>query len=280
MTGMLQTKRNNSRRWTTVLWIGLGLSVSGCSFSLDWYRRYRVESAVARQDYETAVEILHKIMVDNPDSPRALQASRQGARLAHFEAKNYLRAVEFYKHVILRSPEVAERKSAQRYVAQIQFENIQDFNQSVVEYEKLLKLDNSPEEVFRYRLNLAKCQLKMNNIDQAVSEIDLLLAEKHAADELFEARVLKANTLVAAKRAPEAVSAWQQILREFPEKSKKENVALNLVVLYEDMKDFAKAIQVLEGMREGYPNPDFLDIRIQRLRERMGNQPGAQGWKR
>lgn len=276
---MQTPERSKSGRFLAAVFL-VSFAISGCTFSLDWYRQYRIDSAVARQDYETAIKILNGIVADDPDSDRALKASRQGARVAHFEAKDYPQAVEFYKHIILRSADANERKSAQRYVAQIQFDSIQDFNQSVVEYEKLLKLDNSPEEVFRYRLNLAKSQLQMNNIDQAVSEIDLILAEKHAPDELFEARVLKANTLVAAKRTPEAVTAWQQIMSEFPEKSKKENVALNLVVLFEDTKDFAKAIQVLEGMREGYPNPDFLDVRIQRLRERMGNQPGAQGWKR
>jgi hypothetical protein len=51
-------------------------------------------------------------------------------------------------------------------------------------------------------------------------------------------------------------------------------------VIYEELKEFSKAIDVLEGMREGYAHPDFLDLRIRRLRERMGNQPGAQGLKR
>lgn len=256
------------------------LGLTGCTFSLDWFRQYRAERAIFNQDYPAAIKVLNQIIADGPDTSRALEAARRGARVAHFETKDYAVAVDFYKHIVLRSTNPDERKTAQRYIAQIQFENLQDFNQSVFEYEKLLKLDHRPEEAFRYRLNLAKSQLQMNNIDQAVAEIDILLSQKHANEEIFEARVLKANTLVAAKRMPEAVGAWQGILKEFPEKSKKENVALNLVVLYEDMKDFTKAIQVLEAMREGYSHPDFLDVRIKRLRERMGNQPGAQGWKR
>ena len=48
----------------------------------------------------------------------------------------------------------------------------------------------------------------------------------------------------------------------------------------EELKQFDKAIEVLENMRPQYPNPDFLDLRISRLKERQYNQPGAQGWKR
>ena len=92
--------------------------------------------------------------------------------------------------------------------------------------------------------------------------------------------MLKAQTLVAAKKIPEAAALWELIMTTFPEKSKKENVALNLVVCYEDMKEFGKAIDVLERMREGYPHPEFLNLRIQRLKERKENMPGAKGLKK
>jgi tetratricopeptide (TPR) repeat protein len=264
----------------SLLALVFGTALSGCSFSLDWYRQMRAKAAIEKQDFPAGLEILEKIMNANPDSQAALEAARFGARVAHLNAKNYVLAVEFFRHIVLRSPDASERKSAQKLIAQIEFENLQDFNQAVLEYEKLLRLDNTPEETFRFRINLAKSQLRMSNIDQAVTELDIVLSQQHSPDEIFEGRILKANTLIAAKRMSEAVVAWQQILKEFPEKSKRENVALNLVVIYEELKEFSKAIDVLEGMREGYAHPDFLDLRIRRLRERMGNQPGAQGLKR
>ena len=272
-----QFSRRASRSLLTFIF---GFYFAGCTFSLDWYRQYRAKAAIEKEDYSTALTILQKIMVANPDSAQSLDAARLGGQVAHLNAKNYALAVDFFKHVVVRSPDPIERKTAQKNIAQIEFENLQDFNQAVLEYEKLLRLDNGPDETFRYRLNLAKSQLRMNNIDQAVTELDILLSQKHTPDEIFEGRVLKANTLVAAKRINEAAGAWQEILKEFPEKSKKENVALNLVVIFEEQKEFSKAIEVLQGMREGYAHPDFLDIRIARLRERMGNQPGANGLKR
>jgi tetratricopeptide (TPR) repeat protein len=260
--------------------LSLILTLSGCTFSLDWFRQYRAESAIANQDYETALPLLQKIMQENPDSTRALDAARVGARVAHLNAKNHVLAIEFFRYVVLRSPNPHERQEAQRYIAQIEFENLQDFNQAILEYEKLLRLDNPPEDAFHYRLNLAKSHLRINNVDQAVTELDILLAQKLTAEEIFEVRVLKANTLSATKRLDEAIVAWQGILEEFPERSKKDNIALNLVVCYEEKKAYAKAIEVLEGMREGNPHPEFLDARIQRLKDRAGNLPGAQGLKK
>jgi len=247
---------------------------------MDWLDRFRAQRALARQDYALAVKIYSKLIEEDPDSDVALEASRAASTIAHLNSKEYGKAVEFYKHIVLRSQDAEERKSAQRFIAQIQFENLHEYDHAVLEYEKLLQLELTQPERFRYRMNLAKSHFYLNNIDQALNEIDAVLKQSKSSDELFEAKVLKANTEVSAKRLKEAAALWQAIILEFPERAKKESIALNLAVVYEEMADFEKAIQVLESMREGYAHPDFLDLRIQRLRERRENQPGAHGFKR
>lgn len=253
---------------------------SGCTFALDWFRELRASQAITEQKHSKALTILKEIVSENPESVRALEASRQGARLTHLEVKDYPLAIEFYKHVVLKSPDAAERKDAQRFIAQINFDNLQNFEQAVIEYEKLLKLENSPEETFRYRLNLAKSHYRLNNLEQTVNELDVLLEKKPGDEQVFEIKTLKANVLVSNRLIADAAEVWSSILKEFPEKAAKENIAMNLVVCYEELKDFAKAIEVLENMRQGYPNPKFLDLRIQRLKERQANLPGAQGWRK
>lgn len=240
----------------------------------------RARRAVVQHQYGAALGLFQQIVDARPDGDRALESAREGARIAHLELKNYPRAVEFYRHIILRSPDPAERKEAQRAVAQIYFENLQDFERAVIEFERLLKFTTTTEEAFRYRLNLAKAHLQLNNLDQAANELDVILSLKLEPDEIFEAKSLKANILVGAHRHQDAAVVWDSVLKDFPERSRKENVALNLVVCYEELKDFGKAIEVLERMKADYPNPQFLNLRIARLRERKSNQPGAQGWKR
>ncbi len=269
------------RRTLKIILLASAVSaLSGCTFSMDWIRYLRAQRAIMKQDYGTALPILKKIVDENPETERALNSSRQGARVAHLEAKNYPLAIDFYKHIVLRSEDANERKSAQSFIAQIFFENLLNFDQAVIEFEKLLKLDNSPEEAFRYRMNLAKSHYQMNNLDQAVAELNVLLEKKPDQDKIFEIKSMKANILTSLKQVTEAAAVWEEILKEFPDRSAKENVALNLVVCYEELKEFGKAIEVLEGMREGYSNPQFLESRIARLKERKENLPGARGWRK
>jgi tetratricopeptide (TPR) repeat protein len=260
------------------LMISVGLS--GCTFHFDWIDKIRAQRAVANQNYETAVNILYKLMQADPDAETALYASRMGSTVAHINAKDYVKAVEFFKHIVLKSPDPEERKSAQRFIAQIEFENLHEYDKAVVDYEKLLQLDLTPAEAFRYRMNLGKSHFYLNNIDQAIEEINAILKKSKSPEELFEARVLKANTEVAAKRLKEAAEQWKAIIRDFPDRAKKENISLNLAVVQEDMGEFEEAISVLENMRPGYAQPEYLDLRIQRLKDRRENQPGAHGLRK
>ena len=254
----------------------LGLNLGGCTLSLDWMRQYRAQRAITKQDYIGAVTILEQIVDQDPGSERGLNAARTG----HLDAKNYRQAIEFYRLIVLRSPDARERKSAQQYIAQIHFENLQEFDAAVIEFERLLKLADNKEEAFRYRMNLAKCHFQMNNLEQSVAELNQLLETKPEGDNLYEIRMLKANVMVANKQPGEAAALWDAILKEFPARAVKENVGLNLVVVYEELQDFEKAIGVLERMRPEYPNPDFLNLRIERLKERQANLPGARGWRK
>lgn len=274
------TAMGRSRIGRLVLILLLPLSLSGCTFSLDWIRQFRAQRAVARQDFATALPLLQQISEVHSEDERGLKAARTGSKVAHFDTKNYPLAVRFYRHLVLNSDSPDERKMAQKAIAQIYYENIQDLNQAVVEFEKLLKLANTPEETFRFRLNLAKSQLGLNNVDQALTELNVLLENQPPADGVFEIKMLKANVQVANRQLQEATQTWDSLRTEFPERSAKENVGMNMVVVYEELKEFTRAIAVLESMRDEYPNTAFIDQRIERLKERQYNLPGAQGLKR
>jgi len=256
------------------------ITLPGCTFRFEWWNQFRAQRAISQQDYDTALRLLQRVIVDPVNDEVALNAARQGARVAHLFAKKYPQAIEFYRYLILRSKDEGERKMAQNSIAQIYYENLLDYNQAVLEYERLLKHTDNPDEKFRFRLNIAKSHFQLNSIAQALNEIDFLLSQPLDPGEAFEAYMLKANVYLANRQQSDAANIWEKIIREFPERSKKENVALNLVVAYEEMKKFDKAIEVLQRMQTDYANPEFLTQKIERLRERQANLPGARGWKK
>lgn len=246
----------------------------------NWVGDLRIQSAQLAGQNAEFVNLVIARMEKFPNDEKTLEFVRSAARVAHLQLKNYSRAIDLYKFIVMSSPESQERRNAQMYTAQIYFENLHDFEKSVLEYERLLKLDLSPAEKFRFRINVARAHYQMNNHKQALSELRSIFTNDLDEDSKFEVLRLEGSVLMANRQLNDATEVWQEILKRFPDRSAKENVALNLVVCFEESKQFLKAVEVLESMRENYPNKEFLDIRIARLKERHRNLPGAEGWKR
>ena len=69
-------------------------------------------------------------------------------------------------------------------------------------------------------------------------------------------------------------------MEKYPERAKADNVEMNIIVCYEEMEAFDKAIKRLEKLRSSYQDPEFIDLKISRLRERLANLPGSKGLRK
>lgn len=230
-----------------------------------------------QKNYSSALSHYDKILIRSPESATALIAAREGAKSAFFEAKDFEKAVRFYKHLVIYSPDASERLAAQKQIATAYFDHLADYPKAVIEINRLLlMLSDSPEKA-EYKMSLARAYYYQNNFTQAENEADEFLRMHLGDEQRFDMMMLKGNIELAKKDIPKAVASFKDLLTKFPEKSQKENVSLTLSVCYEEQGDYAAAIDTLEGMKKYHPMPDYIDIRIQRLRQRLKNQPGARG---
>lgn len=252
----------------------------GCTYTLTKWQFQSAERKASRGNYAEALTLLERIVIKNPSQPLGLEAARKGIQIAIYDLKDFTVAERLLRALILASKNPEERVQAQRELADIYYEKLFDFEKAVVEYERLLRQLPAAERP-AYRLKLARAHSNLNNVDQAVLEADEIIGNKKIKGPLrFETILFKANLLQLSKRPHEAVPLYLELINEWPELSKKEAVSLNLAVCYEDLGDLKNAIDILERSKKDLPSPQFIEVRIARLRERMENLPGAQGFKR
>ncbi len=257
----------------------LSLLVGCTSYYSRWQLR-KVDQAVEKGDLKRAIEIFENLQRLNLNMEDKLEVARRGSRMAHRDARQYPAAIRFYRVLVLHSPDAAERIAAQEMIANINFENLADYEQAIVEYSKLLSLKPDTDAAFRYRLNLAKSYFNLNQFQQATMEVDVLLKETTSSQQRFDLLVFKGNLLLTTKRLEEAIELFEGMIKEFPERSTKENVRLSLALSYEELSQFQKAIEILSKMRDHYPHPEFIDLKIARLKGRLENLPGARGLRK
>lgn len=232
---------------------------------------------VERGHFRIALAHLEKVIIRTPNSKLGIEAAREAARISFYEIKDFHKAVQFYQQIVLSSSDADERLNAQRQIVSIYFDHLTDYQRAVVEINKLLVMLSEPKEKTEYKMKLARAYYYQNNFTQAENETDEFLASNPPSDLKFDMVFLKGNIALAKKDLPAAAEVFKGLLQEFPERAIKDNVGLTLSVCYEEMKDFKSAIEVLEKLKASHPMPEYIDIRIKRLSERLKNQPGARG---
>jgi tetratricopeptide (TPR) repeat protein len=214
-----------------------------------------------------------------PQSATALSAAKEGSKVALLELKDFKKAAAFDRFIVMNSASSEDRIVAQKQLASIYFEELNDYPRAIEELNKLLYVVSTQDEKDKIRIRLAKAYFYTNNFFQAESEAEDFLKTKHDEDSIFQMMVLKGNIDVAQKKMDKAIEAFREILNRFPEKAVKENAAMTLAVAYEEMKDYKNAIDVLQKMRPYHAMPEYIDLRIKRLQTDQKNQPGAKGLK-
>lgn len=234
----------------------------------------------AQGEYKLALGLLDRVIKRNSGTDRTLEAAREAARISFYETKEYNKAASYFKFLVLHAKDPQERLQSQRQVASIYFDDLQNYSQSIVEFSKLLEMPHSDSEEAQYRLSLARSYFYLGEYFQSMSEIENLLKGKNDESTRFASLVLKGNILVAQKDYPKAVEVFRKVMADFPAKSLKENVGLILAVCYEESGDFKGAIRILEEYRGKYSPPEYIELRIKKLQERLRNAPGAKGFRK
>jgi len=261
------------------LLLSFALMFVGCNPGVEREQQNALK-AVRKGEYTLALSSFDKVLARSPDSQMGLEAAREAARVAFYEIKDFTKAAKYYEIVVINSPDPDERLAAQKQVAAVYFEHLSNYEKAIIEINKLLPLIRDPGERLRYKMDLARAYYYQNNFFQAEMEVDEFLRLSKNEDLNFQMHLLKANIVLARKDLPRAAEILKELIKNNPKKAQKENVGLTLAVAYEEMKDFRKSIETLQAIRADHPMPDYIDIRIKRLQERLKNQPGARGFRK
>ncbi len=237
----------------------------------------RARSDIESKSFESALNHINRILKTADSKPVAVEAAKEGAKVTT-ELGDHKRAIPYYKHLVLYAKDPELRKQSQLQIAQIYFENLNDYQNAIVEYNRLLEMPHSAQEEVGYRFRIAKSYFYKNNFFQAESEVDEVLKKPNMkSDTMFDLLMLKGNIYMTQKDLGKSLKVYEEILQKYPERAEKENIRVNIAVCYEEQKDYAKAIDSLEKAKANYPTPEYLELRIKRLKDREKQLPGARG---
>ncbi len=228
----------------------------------------------SRGDFSDALLDFEKVMKREPSNSISLRAARESLKILLYEVKNYEKAIDLLKFLILYSKDPEERWRSQNQIAQIYFDHLAWYDKALVEYSKLLSGDLPKEEKLRVRLAIARSYYYLGQFSQSWSETNHFLTEQDLSEDfLFDVYLLQANIQQALKKFTDAAKSFERMMAQFPEKSKKENIGINLALCFEELGAYKDALKTLEEMKSYYQPKDYIDLRIKKIKDRLLNQP-------
>ena len=191
-----------------------------------------------------------------------------------YELKNYNRSIEILKYLILYSNDPDERWKSQIQIAQIYFDNLAWYDRAIIEYSKLLSSELSKDEKVRIRLAIARSYYYLGKFTQSWSEASEIIVEQNISKEqIFDILLLQANINLALKKFSEAAKILERLNAQFPERSKKENIGINLALCYESNGDHVNALRIFEYLIKFYEPKEYIELRIKKIKHHFLNQP-------
>jgi len=163
-----------------------------------------------------------------------------------------------------------EIKKWEKKLAQISFYKTKNYEKALKYYTRLLKRPLRPGEQFTIQYHIAESFFYLQKYSQALIELEKCFFQGLSIEKMKQALELKARIFLAEKNFDLAIELFKKQMKAFPEEEKffREYLAF----IYESKKDLLSAVAELEKIKD---KDSFIQQKIQRLRQRQANQPGA-----
>ena len=154
----------------------------------------------------SAIEMFKSVLKKYPLGQLAEEALFRLGEIYHFSLNNSMQAISYFQEVMKLNKKSLFALEAQKYIAEIMELTFKDYDQAIIEYQKLINMydmSDEPQKNSGHQYRIASIYIKKQNYEQAFAEFEILLTEhpKSAWAEVTQFKILE--TLYTLNRCSE-----------------------------------------------------------------------------
>jgi TolA-binding protein len=272
-------KRSNKRLLIPLVLLLVAAIVAG-GF---WYRSnqasftdrqfIKAEALLADEKFAEAAKAFHALARSHPDHERADEALFLVGELQHLYLKNDREALLAYLLLDKNYPDSPLAQRAQRRAGDIYMDRMEDLARAVVIYQKLIDQGVAEADQLQYRI--AEAYFRLNNFEQARIEWEHLLKLHPESSLAPEAGYRIAVSQALQQDFSEAQLSFEKVFTTWPDHPYALEARFGLATLLEEQEYLKDALDILTQLRDSYPKPEVLELRIEQVRDRMEKKQQA-----
>ena len=226
------------------------------------------ESLWFQNRYKQSVRLFLQIVDRYPESKEASTALLRVGETFMLNLADPEKALEYFARITTDYPGGKTAVSAREAMALIYEKSLKDYDRAVIQYQKLIESGNSANND-KYQFAIGRCYYGKGTVQQAIIEYETFL-ERYPGSELVpEAEYQIGNSYFVMNRCDDAVKQYERVLEEYPDTNRRSDILLSTGVCLEEREEYGRALQIYRDIKEKYPNPRLIQIKIDSVVERM-----------
>jgi TolA-binding protein len=248
-----------------ILAIATGLLLLSCSES-KLYEQAR--QACNNGDFQTCEKKFHDYTIDYPRGSNAAEAHYRIGYINHVWKKNYYKALDSFDQVLKHFPDSQFTFDAGMGMAAIYSEKFGNYADAVEACERVVKVTYDEEKAARARYEAALLLVKLKQYPGAMAHLEKIAKGGAKSDVKTEAGFQAASVAYLEGRTKEASQMFEDFARKNPKHRLWAEARFNMAQCSEELEELDRAVAILEGIKDSYPNREALLLKIDKIEKR------------
>ena len=216
-----------------------------------------------------AIEIFKSVLKKYPSGRAAEETLFRLGEIYHFSLNNSAQAISYFQEVMELDKKGPFSFDAQKYIAEIMEFTFKDFDQAIIEYQKLINEFDQPQTNGGHQYRIASIYFKQQNYEQTLAELEILL-EKYPKSVWAQKTQFKIlEVLYALNRCPDVQSHYHKFLDSYPGSKYHNEMTFIVASCLENEGMLQEALDRFQSLQNNYIYPSLLKMKVEGIEKRI-----------
>ncbi len=224
----------------------------------------------SKGETEKSLNNFLNIIEKYPTSDLHDNALFKAGELYYLSYNDFSNAIKSFRQLLLiKSARVKLKFQAQSYIAEIYENSLNDYDQAIIEYQRLINnFENwiSPGEG---QFKIAKCYFRKDDYKQAIVEYETLVERFPVSPFIEEAiyQIVTSNFILG--ECTKAVKNYDRFEEKFPDSRFMPEIKFEIGSCYEEEGNLLESLSIFRDLKDHYSNKKLLEMKINSIEKRL-----------
>lgn len=243
------------------------LLLASCNANSPENKYLLAERLLEDKKYDAAINEFQDIVDKSPNAQVGLEAQYKIAQIQQLYLGRTKEAVDAYTEFLKRTKDEKRKREVEKILADMQFQNLENYDEAISAYSKLVELSKNSAEAEDTMFRLGRALYLRAQFADAIKIFNLQKEKFPEGKLIWKAELEIGSSISAQGKCKDAIKTFDKVIAGAP-KEQKTLAIFAKASCYEEQDDLDLAYELFSGIREEYPAPSVVELKLQKIKRR------------